>query len=279
MISPKINILVLNWNGEKVLCDCVKSIVTTDYSNYNLTIIDNGSTDSSVKSIDKSIFKKIKFIKIEKNLGYAKAYNYAFNKLIDNNDDYYLLLNNDTIIQKDTISKLILALNKYGENNIYGSKIINYFNKTIWYAGGKINSFTFSANNVGINTIDKIIEFKSRKTDFISGCSLFISKNIINQLGGFNEIYKFYYEDVDLCLRAKSLNINSIFINNSIVAHKISHSMGGRYSFIKAYYKLVSKIKFIFNNNRFLISILYLIINIILSPFYFFYKIIGILLK
>ena len=113
----------------------------------------------------------------------------------------------------------------------------------------------------------------------MSGCSLFISKNIINQLGGFNEIYKFYYEDVDLCLRAKSLNINSIFINNSLVVHKISHSMGGRYSFIKAYYKLVSKIKFIFNNNRFLISILYLIINIILSPFYFFYKIIGILLK
>lgn len=279
MIYPNVNILILNWNGQKVLLDCVKSILKSDYEKYCITIIDNGSTDSSVKSISKLNSNVINFIKINQNIGYAKAYNYAFGKIINNKDDFYFILNNDTEIQPDTLSQLILALNKYGDDNIYGPKILNFSDESIWYAGGKLNPYTFSANNIGINKTDSITEYKTGKTDFVSGCSLFIKKNILNQIGGFNEIYKFYYEDVDLCLKAKSLNVNSIFVNNSVVKHKISYSMGGRYSIFKLYLRLVSKIKFIFSNNSFFKSILYLFINILLLPCYLFYKITIFLLK
>ncbi len=279
MIYPNVNILILNWNGQKVLLDCVKSILKSDYEKYCITIIDNGSTDSSVKSISKLNSNVINFIKINQNIGYAKAYNYAFGKIINNKDDFYFILNNDTEIQPDTLSQLILALNKYGDNNIYGPKILNFSDESIWYAGGKLNPYTFSANNIGINKTDSITEYKTGKTDFVSGCSLFIKKNILNQIGGFNEIYKFYYEDVDLCLKAKSLNVNSIFVNNSVVKHKISYSMGGRYSIFKLYLRLVSKMKFIFSNNSFFKSILYLFINILLLPCYLFYKITIFLLK
>ena len=85
MIFPRVNILVLNWNGDQVLNDCVESILQTDYENYNLTIIDNGSTDSSLETIDNFISDKINIISINKNLGFSKAYNYAFSKLADKN--------------------------------------------------------------------------------------------------------------------------------------------------------------------------------------------------
>jgi len=279
MISPFINILILNWNGQKVLLDCVQSILQSDYKKYCITIIDNGSIDSSLESITALNSDIINFIKINQNVGYAKAYNYAFEKIINNKDDFYFILNNDTVIESNTLSQLILALNKYGDNNIYGPKIINFFDRTIWYAGGTLNPYTFSANNIGINKIDSITEYKIGKTDFVSGCALFIKKDILNKIGGFNKIYRFYYEDVDLCLKARSLNVNSFFVNNSVVKHKISHSMGGRYSILKFYLKTVSKIKFIFSNNSFFKSILYLLINILLLPFLLFYKIIIILLK
>ena len=68
MIYPKVNILVLNWNGQKVLHDCVESILETDYYNYNLTIIDNGSTDSSLETLDNLISEKINIISIEGRL-------------------------------------------------------------------------------------------------------------------------------------------------------------------------------------------------------------------
>tara|TARA_Y100001970_G_scaffold94154_1_gene118691 strand:+ start:468 stop:1301 length:834 start_codon:yes stop_codon:yes gene_type:complete len=273
MIYPKVNVIILNWNGDKVLADCIKSILQSNYSNYIVTIIDNGSTDLSLDVISK-FHQNVELIKIDKNLGYAKAYNYAFNKIAKNNDDYYFLLNNDTEITNDTIDKLVFATKKYGKNNIYGPKIINSNNNNIWYAGGKLNPLTFNVNHIGLNQKNLITEFKSSKTDFISGCALFISKTNINKLNGFNENYNFYYEDVELCIKAKSFNIDSIFINNSIVLHKISYSMGGRYSLYKIYVKIISKIKFILNNNNLGMSIYYMIINFILLPFFLIYKII-----
>ena len=272
MIYPKVNIIILNWNGEKVLYNCINSILQSDYSNFVVTVIDNGSTDLSLNII--APFRNaVEMIKIDKNLGYAKAYNYAFNKIAQNDDEYYFLLNNDTEIYKDTISKLVLATNEYGENNIYGPKIINSNNNTIWYAGGKINPLTFNVNHIGINQTNIVTKYKCPQTDFVSGCALFISKKNINKLNGFNDNYKFYYEDVELCIKAKSLNINSFFINNSIVMHKISYSMGGRYSLYKIYYKIISKIRFIFNNNNLVRSIYYIIINFILLPIFILYKI------
>ena len=272
MRYPKVNILILNWNGEDILCDCLESVFDSDYCNYEVTVIDNGSIDSSINMV-KDEFSKVNFILIEKNLGYSKAYNYAFKELKESDSDYYFLLNNDTIINKDTISKLIIASFQYGENNIYGPKIINSNNNLIWYAGGKINYFTFTPYHVGINNTNDITEFKLSNTEFISGCSMLVKKNIIDKLDGFNDSYEFYYEDVDLCLRAKLLESNCIYVNNSSIYHTISFSMGGRYSIKKMYHKISSKIKFIYYNNSFIFSLLYLFSNIILFPFFILTKI------
>ena len=115
---PLINILILNWNGKKVLNNCLKSILTSSYKNYKITVIDNGSSDDSLKDLNK-ISNKINIIKIDKNLGYSKGYNYAFKKLKNDNDDYYFLLNNDTIIYKDTLERLHISINQFGSNNIF----------------------------------------------------------------------------------------------------------------------------------------------------------------
>ena len=80
MIYPKVNIIVLNWNGEKVLYDCIKSILESDYSNFIVTVIDNGSTDLSLDIIA-PFHQSVEVIKIDENLGYAKAYNTVFNLL------------------------------------------------------------------------------------------------------------------------------------------------------------------------------------------------------
>ena len=69
---PLINILILNWNGKKVLNDCLKSILTSSYKNYKITVIDNGSSDGSLKDLNK-ISNKINIIKIDKNLCYSKG--------------------------------------------------------------------------------------------------------------------------------------------------------------------------------------------------------------
>jgi len=278
MNQPKINILILNWNGMDILNACLESILSSTYENYTITVIDNGSVDKSIDNIDK-ISSKINVIKIGENLGYSKGYNFAFNKIKSYDDDYYFLLNNDTIINKDTLESLNLSLNHLGPNNIYSPKIINSNNNSIWYAGGKINPLTNLSYHIGINSKEDIVTYKTDVTDFVSGCAMLIKKSLIESLNGFNEVFNFYYEDIDLCLRAKkNTNAKCIFVNDSIVYHKISRSMGGRFSPTKIYYKVISSIKFLFINNNFVMFIFYLLMNIIVLPFRLFFKILNLML-
>ena len=94
----KVNILILNWNGINVLEECIHSILKSDYSNFSITVIDNGSTDDSLNILNDK-FPNIDIIEISQNLGYAKGYNYAFNKIKNLKDDFYLILNNDTVVK------------------------------------------------------------------------------------------------------------------------------------------------------------------------------------
>ena len=200
---PLINILILNWNGKKVLNNCLKSILTSSYKNYKITVIDNGSSDDSLKDLNK-ISNKINIIKIDKNLGYSKGYNYAFKKLKNDNDDYYFLLNNDTIIYKDTLERLHVSINQFGSNNIFSPKILNSNNNLIWYAGGRQSPFTKLTYHIGLNSDEKRTEYKTTTTDFVSGCAMLISKSLVDSLNGFNESLKVTC-DYDFFLRAAKI--------------------------------------------------------------------------
>jgi len=275
---PRINVLVLNWNGKKILYDCLKSILQSTYKNYIITVIDNGSFDDSIEGVDK-ISDKIKIIKINENIGYSRGYNHAFKKLKKDNDDFYFLLNNDTTIDKNTIMSLYNSVKKFGPNTIFSPKIINSNDNSVWYAGGKLSPVTGLSYHIGINSHENNVEYKNSVTGFVSGCAMLINKSKVNSLGGFNEYFNFYYEDIDLCLRAKKNNMKCVFVNSSIVYHKISNSMGGRFSPLKNYYKLISSIKFLYFNNNFLIFIIYLLINIFLFPIRLFFKILSLLIS
>ena len=268
MKKIKINILILNWNNKDVLSECVKSIKKSFYTNYKITVIDNGSSDGSVAYMKKK-YNDINFIEIESNLGYSKGYNYAFEKIRNDDSDWFLILNNDTQIMSETLNNFVDAINTFGDNLIYGCKIININNKKVWYAGGKINYINGGVTHRGINSKDDFTYYKDGITDFVSGCCMLIKKDLLYILNGFNEKYNFYYEDVDLCIRAKNNNVKCFYLSNTFILHHVSLSMGGRVSLSKMFRKLNSFFKFIFLNNNIPLFIYYIFVNIILSPFYF----------
>ena len=157
--QPHIKILILNWNGEKIINKCIDSINNLSYSNYSIGIIDNGSTDNSLNIISTN-FPDIKIYKINKNLGYAKGYNYAFDILKEQSFDYYLLLNNDAYVNKALLKDLNNNLIKYGENNIYSPKIKFYKKNRLWFAGGLYNKVLgHTAKLINVNH-DNVTNFK-----------------------------------------------------------------------------------------------------------------------
>jgi len=265
MYCPFINILILNWNNREILSKCIDSIKKSNYANYQITVIDNGSKDNSVEYISSKL-TDIQFIEIDKNLGFGNGYNYAFKKLEKLKGDWYLILNNDTVLMPDSITSLINNIKDYGENNIFSPKILNYKNNSIWFAGSKNNCITGNVYHIGINTFEDRYEYKSGITNYVSGCCMLIKKSNLDKLNGFNSIYNMYYEDVDLCYRARNIGINSVYVSESIIKHHVSYSLRGKFNYSKIYNKIISFIIFLYLNNNKIMFIFYFFINIILSP-------------
>ncbi len=247
-MTPHIKILILNWNGKRLLKPCLDSVTAIDYPNYSVTVIDNGSTDNSVNMVKKN-YSKVNLFVLEKNYGFAGGYNRCFTQLKDEYSGFILLLNNDTEVDTNILNSFIQAKEKYGDNNLYGGKIFYQNNpELIWYAGGKANLKYLKVSHRGLRKTDSTEYSKPMQTDYITGCCLFTSMEIIDQLNGFDERFNMYGEDVDLCLRANKMGINCYFIPEAKLWHHVSASIGGNWSPQKLIQKFSSLIKLYLNH-------------------------------
>ena len=238
-MTPHIKILILNWNGKHLLKPCLDSVTAIDYPNYSVMVIDNGSTDNSVNMV-KENYSEVNLLVLEKNYGFAGGYNRCFTRLKDEYSGFILLLNNDTEVDPDILNSFIQAKEKYGDNNLYGGKIFYQKNpEIIWYAGGHVNLKYLKLSHRGIRQTDSAEYSKPMQTDYITGCCLFTSMEIINQLNGFDELFNMYGEDVDLCLRAKAEGINCYYWPDAKLWHHVSASLGGAFTFNKMSKKLI----------------------------------------
>ena len=238
-MTAHIKILILNWNGKHLLKPCLDSVSAIDYPNYSVMVIDNGSTDNSVKMV-KENFSEVELLELENNNGFAGGYNRCFTRLKDEYSGFILLLNNDTEVDPDILNSFIQAKEKYGDNNLYGGKIFYQNNQElIWYAGGNVDLKYLKIFHRGIRQNDSAEFSKPLQTDYITGCCLFTSMEVINQLNGFDERFNMYGEDVELCLRAKKEGINCYYWPDAKLFHHVSASLGGAFSLKKLSKKLI----------------------------------------
>jgi len=242
-MTAHIKILILNWNGKHLLKPCLDSISAIDYPNFSIMVIDNGSTDNSVEMV-KENYSEVELLVLENNNGFAEGYNRCFTQLKNDYTEFVLLLNNDTEVDPTILSSFIQAKEMYGDKNLYGAKI--FYQDTpnlIWYAGGNVKLKRAKISHRGIRQNDSAEFSKPLQTDYITGCCLFTSMEVINQLNGFDERFNMYGEDVDLCLRAKQKGINCYYWPDAKLYHHVSASLGGNWSPRKLIRKFSSLIK------------------------------------
>jgi len=219
---PKVFIIIVNWNGELDTLECLESLKNNDYPNYEVVIIDNGSKDKFQVSDS-----KIKVIYNKENLGFSGGNNIGIKYALENNTDYVLLLNNDTIVSKDFLSKMVEVAENNNSYGIIGPKIYHYEEKDrIWFAGGKINWLYNKGTMVGYNEIDngQYDQPKIQKTDYITGCCALIKGEVIEKIGLIPEEYFLYYEDTDWSLRAQKQGYECLFVPKASIWHKGSKS-------------------------------------------------------
>jgi len=211
---PLISIIILNYNGGKFIEECIKSIMDSNYSSYEIILVDNNSDDNSHK-ICKEKFPQIILIENKSNLGYCEGNNIGIRKA---KGEYLVILNPDTLVEKEWLGHLLNAYKKNGRG-LYQPKLLAIDNrKRINTMGNMINLFGFGYSS------KKGSEDDNSKTDieqigYASGACLFILKKDLYEIGFFDSFLFAYHDDLDLGWRAMQQNIKSFLVPKSIVYH------------------------------------------------------------
>jgi GT2 family glycosyltransferase len=220
--SPKVAIVILNWNGRNYLEKFLPSVLATDYSNYEVIVADNGSKDDSVSFI-KNNFPKIRLIELEKNYGFAKGYNLALKKI---EADYYALINSDIEAQKDWLKPIISLLEQDELNAACQPKLLSYNDRNLFeYAGGAggwLDSFGYPFARGRIFDVcenDKGQYDATERVFWVTGAAMVIKSKIFHEVKGFDDYFFAHQEEIDMCWRMQLAGYKLFACPSSVVYH------------------------------------------------------------
>lgn len=244
---PQVSIIILNWNGKEDTIECLESLKNITYPNYEILLVDNGSTDGSVDCFRKR-HPEIEIIENGENLGFAEGNNVGIRYALKKEADYILLLNNDTVVDSSFLEELIKVAETGPKIGFIGPTVFDYGSNTEGMIGGEINWLRGSCKKIRFKELN-YTEDKIYNVDFVSGCCLLVKKDVINEIGLLDPDYFLYYEETDWNVRAASKGYSSVIAPKSRIWHKEGRKT--KINNIWAYYDVRNNILFMKKNAHF----------------------------
>jgi GT2 family glycosyltransferase len=234
----KLSIIILCWNDLKVIGDCLKSIYATTHSiEFEVIVPDNGSTDGSLEFIRKN-YPQARIIENGKNLRFAKANNIGIR---ESQGEYVLILNPDTIIHEGTLDKIVSFANEHPEAGAFGCRVL-YADGSYqgcarpfpsirgeWITALHLNALAYLSDffQPGI-----YVDWKGeteRTVGWLAGCFILFRSDLLKRLGGFDEQFFYYHEDMDLCRRVWQSGYPILFTPDAAITHLGGQSTSKRF--------------------------------------------------
>ena len=238
MHKDKVYIIIINFGTPGYTIKCLDSIRENNHKLFQVVIVDVSNINRSVEKIKQWIENKkdIKFvlIKEEENKGFAFANNIGIKYSLKQDDCEFLwILNNDTVIEKNSLKELIKCYEQKQDKEItgfVGSKIMDYEdNRLIQNVGGTFNKLTGYSVLIGMGERDTgQFDNKKIKVDYVIGASMFCHSSLVNKIGLMPEGYFLYYEDIDWCITAQKAGFKNHTCTKSLVYHKQGISTGAK---------------------------------------------------
>jgi GT2 family glycosyltransferase len=266
---PLISTVILNWNGKEYLHPCLQSVKGQTYPNIEIILVDNASTDGSIEYI-KPLFPDLYVIMNRENLGYGGGNNRGIEKA---KGRYIFILNSDTEIEKECVERLWKCMETDQGIGVTTPKILLHDRRDIIDAAGL--TIYQDGLSIGRGRLEPQEKYCRREEVFFgSGCASLFRKEMLEEIGLFDEDFFAYAEDTDLGWRARLARWKSYYVPEAVVYHHHSKKFG-TYSPLKAF--LVERNRIWVAWKNFPLPILYL------WPFYtlwrYFYQGIGALIQ
>jgi hypothetical protein len=206
---PSFSIIIVNFNTKDLTADCLDSVFSKLSGDFEVIVADNNSSDGSVDYLNGRYGSRIKIISNRENLGFGRANNTAAKIAAG---EYLFFLNSDTIIPEDILPQLKIC---------FGLPRVAVAAPSLVLPGGGIQKNSFGKFPNLFNTLlGKLIgNIGEAKAEWVSGAALAIRKSVFDKIGGFDEKYFMYFEDIDLCYQAAELGYEIKIAPDARVIH------------------------------------------------------------
>jgi len=217
---PLVCVIIVNWNGRKHLSRCLSSLMAQTYSNFKVLLVDNTSTDGSVRYVQ-SKFPSVEILQNNDNWGFAIANNIGILHCLRKNAQFLFLLNNDTMIDDENlISKLVDTAQKGKDIGIVGPKVLLLRNRKIIQDIGITCDIMGFPAGLHSGELDSDEHKGCREVFGVSGCAMLIKTNILQKVGYFDPDFFMFMEDIDLCWRTRLAGFKIIANADALIYHE-----------------------------------------------------------
>lgn len=246
-----IKIIIVNYNNKKDLLACLASLlkIKIKKEKVEVIVVENSAIGDSVTAL-KKLFPQVLVLKQKENLGFAGGNNIGIKRALEEEADYIMLLNNDTLMEEHCLQELLKVITKDKNIGIVCPKI--YFapgfefhkkryqekdrGKVIWYAGAEIDWQNILGIHWGVDEVDKGQYKEEKEIEFATGCAMLIKKEVFGKIGLFDWRFFLYLEDLDLSVRVKKAGFKLVFAPKAIVWHKNLGTTSKKSQTRQAYY-------------------------------------------
>jgi hypothetical protein len=224
---PKVAAVVVNYNGREITRQAVASLRRMTYPNFDLVVVDNGSTDGSVEALAAE-FPGLLQERIEVNRGSSNGYAHGFRWAFANGYDYVLLLNNDIEVEPGMLTELVRVAESDPSIGCVGPKCYFHGERTrLWSAGGILRFRESITRERGYGEIDRGQYEEDAEVDYVNGCAILIRRAAAEAAGGWDPVFFICVDDADFCTRVKAQGFRCFYAHRAVLYHMVAFTTGG----------------------------------------------------
>lgn len=215
-----ISVVVVNWNGKPLLADCLSSLRSQTFPDFEVVVVDNGSMDGSGEWIREN-FPDFKLVQLDENRGFAGGNNAGISQ---SRGEWIALLNNDAAARPDWLERLHAAVEGQEAVGLAASQVI--------LTSGALDSAGDGMTIAGVpykrghGSLPTGIFLKRTEVFGASGCGVLLRRSMLERIGLLDEDFFCIYEDGDLNFRARLAGFNCIYVPEAIIVHRLHGTLG-----------------------------------------------------